>query len=103
MTEASPEQRQVWDESIPPRQAEFPEVVIHDEGARRSLDIAKQYLRERYSENRDARFGLIASSKERDLERLGIPTISRPQCMTEFGAHGLELDAALLACGSEDR
>jgi len=36
------------------------------------LDVAKQYLRERYREDPDARFGLLASSKDRDLVRFGI-------------------------------
>lgn len=93
----------------------------------RSLDTAKQYLRDRYGENRDARFGLIASSKDRDLEKLGIPNDFQSTkrvkvgpwygdhesdygahscrlletCMTEFGAQGLELDAALLAWGTD--
>jgi len=38
----------------------------------RDLDVAKQYLRERYREDPDARFGLLASSKDRDLVRFGI-------------------------------
>ena len=39
----------------------------------RSLDTAKDYLRQRYGEDPDARFGVVASSKDRDLEALGIP------------------------------
>jgi hypothetical protein len=31
----------------------------------RSLDAAREYLRQRYAEDRDARFGLVASSKDR--------------------------------------
>ena len=38
----------------------------------RDLQTAKAYLRERYSENPLARFGLIASSKDKDLVRFGI-------------------------------
>lgn len=93
----------------------------------RSLDVAKQYLRDRYADNPSARFGLIASSKDRDLERLGIPNdfqstkrvkfgpwygddeldYGGQSCrllttvVTEFGAQGLELDAALLAWGTD--
>ena len=33
----------------------------------RSLENAKAYLRERYGDNRDARFGVLASSRDRDL------------------------------------
>lgn len=93
----------------------------------RSLETAKQYLRDRYSDNPQARFGLIASSKDRDLERFGVPNDFQStkrlkigpwygdseadyrglscrrleSCVTEFGAQGLELDAALLAWGTD--
>jgi hypothetical protein len=93
----------------------------------RSLDIAKEYLRDRYLDDPDARFGLIASSKDRDLPRFGVlndfQSTKRVQngpwfaegdddprsrscrelrtCVTEFGCQGLELDAALLAWGSD--
>lgn len=93
----------------------------------RSLDVAKDYLRSRYAEDPDARFGMIASSKDRDLVQFGIPNdfqstkrvrigpwYSDPEdaysgrscrrlltCVTEFGAQGLELDAALLAWGTD--
>jgi hypothetical protein len=93
----------------------------------RSLQTAKAYLRERYADNPRARFGLVASSKDRDLEQFGIPNDFQSTqrlkmgpwygdgeqdyghhscrrletCVTEFGAQGLELDAALLAWGSD--
>jgi hypothetical protein len=93
----------------------------------RDLGAAKQHLRERYSEDADARFGLLASSRDRDLERFGVEngynatkqvrfgpwycdSQSAPggrscrhlvDCVTEFGAQGLELDAALLAWGTD--
>jgi hypothetical protein len=93
----------------------------------RALDAAKSYLRERYAEDPDARFGLIASSKDRDLPRFGVfndfQSTKRVQngpwfaegeddprgrscrelrtCVTEFGCQGLELDASLLAWGSD--
>jgi hypothetical protein len=93
----------------------------------RDLDHAKSYLRERYRDDPDARFGLIASSKDRDLVRFGVPndfqSTKRVQygpwfaageddprgrscrelrdCVTEFGCQGLELDAALLAWGTD--
>ena len=93
----------------------------------RSLDVAKQYLHDRYSDNPDARFGIIASSKDRDLVRFGVPNDFQSTkrvrfgpwygdseddyqgrscrrletCVTEFGAQGLELDATLLAWGTD--
>ncbi len=92
----------------------------------RDLDEAKGYLRERYAENRLARFGLIASAKDKELERWNVPNDWNStkrlkfgpwysddesdgqhscrhleSCVTEFGAQGLELDAALLAWGTD--
>lgn len=93
----------------------------------RSLDTAKQYLRDRYRDDRDARFGIVASSKDRDLIRFGVPNDFQSTkrvrlgpwygdagddytgrscrrletCVTEFGAQGLELDATLLAWGTD--
>lgn len=93
----------------------------------RDLNVAKSYLRERYKEDRSARFGLIASSKDRNLEDFGVPNSFQSTkrvrfgpwygededdyggnscrlletCVTEFGAQGLELDAALLAWGTD--
>jgi hypothetical protein len=93
----------------------------------RSLEQAKDYLRERYGNDPDARFGLVASSKDKDLERFGIANDFQStkrikfgpwyadaenadggyscrhlrDCVTEFGAQGLELDAVLLAWGTD--
>ncbi len=93
----------------------------------RNLDTAKEYLRDRYMDDPDARFGLIASSKDRDLAGYGVlndfQSTKRVQngpwfaegdddprsrscrelraCVTEFGCQGLELDASLLAWGSD--
>jgi hypothetical protein len=93
----------------------------------RNLDEAKQYLRDRYAEDPTARFGLVASSRDRDLETQGVangfqatkrvqfgPWYSDPEdaagkkscrhladCVTEFGAQGLELDGVLLAWGTD--
>jgi hypothetical protein len=58
----------------------------------RSLDVGKEYLRERYRENLEARFGLIASSKDRVLVEFGV---------NNDYAQGLEIDAALLAWGTD--
>jgi hypothetical protein len=93
----------------------------------RDLDTARQYLRDRYAEDADARYGLIASSKDRDLVSFGVmndfQSTKRVQngpwfaegdddpksrscrelrtCITEFGCQGLELDASLLAWGTD--
>jgi len=91
----------------------------------RSLDAAKAYLRERYAEHRLARFGLVASSRDKDLIHFGVrndfnwtknvkvgpwyvdgdgsPVSCRQleEVVTEFAAQGLELDAALLCWGSD--
>lgn len=93
----------------------------------RDLETAKAYLRARYAEDPDARYGLVASSKDRDLTRYGVmndfQSTKRVQygpwfgtgdedprgrscrelrdCVTEFGCQGLELDAALLAWGTD--
>lgn len=93
----------------------------------RDLTAAKRYLKERYAEHPEARYGLVASSKDRDLMRFGIPndfqSTKRIQfgpwysdnedapagrscrhlrdAVTEFGAQGLELDAVLLAWGTD--
>ena len=99
----------------------------HDLHITRDLELAKSYLRERYKDDPDARFGLMASSRDRDLTRYGVPndfesTNRMPygpwyidgdadgnamscrrlqNCVTEFGAQGLELDAVLLAWGTD--
>ena len=99
----------------------------HDFRVTRDLELAKNYLRERYGENPRARFGIVASSRDRDLGRFGVANDFRStrrvrfgpwynddeekegglscrnlrDCVTEFGAQGLELDAALLAWGTD--
>ncbi len=92
----------------------------------RSIDDARNYLFERYAENVDARYGIVASSKDKTLESgFQIPNsyqstkrvkLGRWYCdekqsphsccqlrdvVTEFGAQGLELDMALLAWGTD--
>jgi hypothetical protein len=95
----------------------------------RDLDDAKRYLQERYREQPDARFGLLASSRDRLLKRFRVyndfqstkmvrfgPWYGDAEgdpsgrscrllqdCVTEFGAQGLELDAALVAWGADFR
>lgn len=91
----------------------------------RSLEAARGYLRERYSDARYARYGLVASSKDKWLPDFGVdntfqttkqlrvgpwynadPSDLRSCCQldtvaTEFSSQGLELDCALLAWGSD--
>ncbi len=95
----------------------------------RDLSVAREYLRDRYSDEPDKRFGLIASSRDRDLCRFRIYNDFQAtkqvrygpwygtgendpqqrscrrleQCITEFGAQGLELDGALVAWGTDLR
>ena len=92
----------------------------------RDLEVAKDYLYDRYAEAPDARYGLVASSRDKVLEtHWGIPNgwhatkrvqlgpwygegdgdqrscRNLTQCVTEFGAQGLELDGVLLAWGND--
>lgn len=93
----------------------------------RDLEAAKEYLRDRYREDSNARFGLVASARDKDLARFEIPNDYQAtkqvkygpwygdaedepgglscrqlaQAVTEFGAQGLELDAVLLAWGTD--
>ncbi|MFM8732449.1 MAG: DNA/RNA helicase domain-containing protein, partial [Phycisphaerales bacterium] len=95
----------------------------------RDLEVAKRYLQDRYRDQPDARFGLLASSRDRMLKRFRVyndfqstkvvrfgPWYGDAEndpsgrscrllqdCVTEFGAQGLELDAALVAWGSDFR
>ena len=91
----------------------------------RDLEAAKAYVQERYAGNQDKRYGLLASSKAKDLECYGIrngfnftkvlregpwyndPPDSRFSCCalndvaTEFACQGLELDFPIVAWGSD--
>ena len=92
----------------------------------RDLDVARAYLRDRYADAPDARFGLVASSRDKVLDDWGVPNGWHDtknlrlgpwygdnekgsqyscrhlrDCVTEFGAQGLELDGVLLAWGSD--
>jgi hypothetical protein len=90
----------------------------------RDLDAAKEYAHERFSDNPKARYGLLASSKAKDLPRHGVdnafmasprrigrwynsPPDSEESCCrlekvaTEFSSQGLELDLAIVAWGSD--
>ncbi len=102
---------------------------LHDGGHRflltRDLEAARAYLRERYADARFARYGLVASSKDKWLPQFNVdntfqttkrlrvgpwynaePTDAQSCCQletvaTEFSSQGLELDCALLAWGSD--
>ena len=91
----------------------------------RDLNKAKQYVRDRYAENPDARYGMIASSRDKELPAFGIfnqfqdtknlrigPWFSEgaenPQScrqlekpVTEFQAQGLELDFGIVCWGGD--
>jgi hypothetical protein len=93
----------------------------------RDLEAGKRYLTDRYREAPDARYGIVASSRDKDLERFGVSNdwhatqrlkygpwfgegdddpLGRScralrECVTEFGCQGLELDAVLLAWGTD--
>ncbi len=102
---------------------------LHDGGHRflltRNLEAARLYLSERYADARFARYGLLASSKDKWLPGFGVdnsfqttkqlrvgpwynaePSDRQSCCQlqtvaTEFSSQGLELDCALLAWGSD--
>jgi DUF2075 family protein len=91
----------------------------------RDIEVAKEYVRERYSGNQDRRFGLLASSKAKNLDQHGIrngfnytkvlkegpwyndPPESRLSCCalhdaaTEFACQGLELDFPVVGWGND--
>lgn len=103
--------------------------TLWEEGYRllltRNLEAAKDYARSRFANEPDARYGLLASSKAKDLPEFGVdnsyqttkrlrvgPWYNAPQddplscCQldtvaTEFSSQGLELDLAILAWGSD--
>lgn len=91
----------------------------------RDLEVAKAYCRDRYGEQPDKRYGMVASSRAKNLADHGIPNdykstlrvkagpwyIDPPdsprsccaleQVVTEFGCQGLELDMAIVAWGND--
>lgn len=93
----------------------------------RDMSSSRDHLTARYDDDPDARFGMIASSRDRDLVRFGVPNDwnstkrlkygpwfvegdedrfgrscrALRECVTEFGCQGLELDGALLAWGTD--
>ena len=99
----------------------------HDLHITRDLESAEKYLKERYRNCAEARYGLVASSRDKALPKFGVKNdyLSRRRircgpwfndsesdagerscrhlrhCITEFEAQGLELDAVLLAWGTD--
>lgn len=93
----------------------------------RDLEVAKAHLRARYSDDPEARFGILTSARDKELARFGINAASGRfsrfaygpwyvegdddplgrscralrDAVTEFGAQGLELDGVLLAWGTD--
>ena len=88
----------------------------------RNLDQAKRYLWLRYEDDREARFGMMMSSRDKCLTGHGVPQIPRfakigewyaeddvnpnscrrlREAITQFEAQGLELDAALVCWGND--
>jgi hypothetical protein len=91
------------------------------------LAIAKSYLRHRYEGQEEKRFGILASSKSKNLDRYGVrngyqftknlkegpwyndPPHSKYSCCqldevaTEFACQGLELDFPLICWGNDLR
>jgi len=91
----------------------------------RNLDAAKSYISRRYEDSPEARYGILASSKDKSLVDFGVdnsfqttkrlkvgPWYNDPQdssfscrqlqtVVTEFSSQGLELDFALIAWGTD--
>ena len=91
----------------------------------RNLDAAKSYISRRYEDSPEARYGILASSKDKNLVDFGVdnsfqttkrlkvgpwyndPKDSSFSCcqlqtvVTEFSSQGLELDFALIAWGTD--
>ncbi len=99
---------------------------LHSHGFRlyvtRDLEQGRSYLRERYRESPDSRYGLLASSRDKILGMFGVVRTAWPKSLdvgpwfcegpgragsgthlevaaTEFDAQGLELDNALVCWG----
>ena len=99
----------------------------HDLRITRDLELAKHYLRQRYVGTPEHRFGLMASSRDKALVKFDVPNDYQATkalrvgqwyndgendtgrlscrhleiCITEYEAQGLELDAVLLAWGTD--
>ncbi|NEP17177.1 MAG: DUF2075 domain-containing protein [Leptolyngbya sp. SIO4C1] len=102
-----------------------PQLSGFDMYVARDLETAKAYCRQRYAEQVDKRYGLMASSRARNLAKYGVandylatqrlkvgpwyidPPDSLLSCcaltgvVTEFGCQGLELDFPIVCWGSD--
>ena len=93
----------------------------------RDLNVAKSYMVERFANESDARFGILASSRDKCLPMFGVFNDFQAtkqikigkwfgddenaeggyggrnlrQCVTEFQCQGLELDGAIVAWGTD--
>lgn len=91
----------------------------------REFDIAKSYLKERYQDSPEARYGILASSKDRILRNYGIKndfhdvkqvkkakwynspvgekfsSNNLEDAITEFDCQGLEVDCAIVCWGND--
>ena len=91
----------------------------------RDLPLAKEYIHSRYEDSETARYGILASAKDKSLPEFGIPNgfmetkkvkyrdwynnakgepnscTNLESPMTEFGCQGLELDMAIVAWGDD--
>lgn len=85
----------------------------------RDLKKAKEYCKNRYSDNKNKRYGILASSKAHNLSYYGIKPIFRPQiskwfnskpsesgsccqlniAISEFDCQGLEIDMPIIGWG----
>jgi hypothetical protein len=109
------------------RQAVWVQANAYPMYVTRDLDEARGYVRQRYGENEEKRYGLLASSHAKLLPEFGIdngfmatsrlniakwfnapPSDARSCCalaqpVTEFGCQGLELDMPILCWGEDLR
>lgn len=93
----------------------------------RDIETAKSYMRERFANEPDARYGIVASSRDKSLPTFGIYNDFQAtkqikigkwfgddvlaeggyscchlrQCVTEFQCQGLELDGVIVAWGTD--
>src|SRR5262245_53097076 len=64
----------------------------------RDLTIAKDYLRDRYAENPDARFGLVASARDKSLPAFGVNNDFQSTKRTKFGPWYGDDEGSHLSC-----
>lgn len=114
------------DEKLPDDKLRELAFKCRDEGVvmrvTRNLEVAKRYLWGRFIKDPEARFGLIISSRDKALLGYGVPQVGKfapigewyvedelnpnscrrlREAITQFGAQGLEMDAALVCWGND--